>query len=138
MKYAEPYVEFFPLLDPFCRTIVQVGKNNPDPDQKCAFSEDVSNKHEKCTKIKNHDEFWCPTKGWKEDTRLRRGICNNMCDKENGKNLAHYHRCRIKIRVHYRFITTVLFFLKSSTVFPKSVKDRAGRLSRPQKLWNKQ
>ena len=78
----------FPLHSesPICRTIAARSDMNPDPNQKCLFSEDKSNQDGRCPKSTDDGVHWCPTKGWKHDKESKRGICNDMCDKQNGKN----------------------------------------------------
>ena len=77
------------ISDTVCRTIAAENINNPDPNQKCDFSEDLNSHYSRCSKKKDNDYYWCPTKGWKQDKLLKMGICNNACSKESGKIVKH-------------------------------------------------
>ena len=83
------YIMQISFSDPFCRTISRHSAANPDPNQRCLFSEDKSNKHDRCYKFANGDLSWCPTEGWNHNKLSKRGICNDMCVKESGKRLIH-------------------------------------------------
>ena len=81
------YSHNFPFSDPVCRTMSIQSAKNPDANQKCSFSEDKNNTYKICSKIEDDDDaFWCPTKGWSKNKDSKKGICNDNCDKENGKN----------------------------------------------------
>ena len=71
--------------DPFCRTISRHSAANPDPNQRCLFSEDPNNTNKICLKSNVDDGFWCPTKGWSKEPHSKKGVCNDNCEKENGK-----------------------------------------------------
>ena len=73
--------------DPFCRTISRHSAANPDPNQRCLFSEDPNNTNKICLKSNVDDGFWCPTKGWSKEPHSKKGVCNDNCEKENGKNM---------------------------------------------------
>ena len=75
--------------DPFCRTISRHSAANPDPNQKCLFSEDPNNTNKICLKSNVDDGFWCPTKGWSKEPHSKKGVCNDNCEKENGKNMEN-------------------------------------------------
>ena len=81
------YIMQISFSDPFCRTISRHSAANPDPNQRCLFSEDPNNTNKICLKSNVDDGFWCPTKGWSKEPHSKKGVCNDNCEKENGKNM---------------------------------------------------